>query len=51
MFRYGIDIRLQQKQSNENGLEGLYKVDIDIPANDWVNITKFYDVLIFNMGH
>jgi len=26
-------------------------VDVDTPSDDWVKITKFYDVLIFNTGH
>lgn len=39
----------QPKESNPN--EGIYRVDVDIPADDWVQITKFYDVLIFNTGH
>ncbi|KAK8913772.1 hypothetical protein KSP39_PZI023440 [Platanthera zijinensis] len=36
---------------NKNVLKGFYKVDVDIPADDWSNITKFYDVLVFNTGH
>ncbi|KAH0463463.1 hypothetical protein IEQ34_008045 [Dendrobium chrysotoxum] len=36
---------------NKDGLKGFYKVDVDIPADDWANITQFYDVLIFNTGH
>lgn len=46
--------RWQPKQSSvgeEEGVEGVYRVDVDIPAVDWANITKFYDVLIFNTGH
>ncbi|KAJ8452917.1 hypothetical protein Cgig2_014680 [Carnegiea gigantea] len=39
----------QPKESNPN--EGIYRVDVDIPGDDWVQITKFYDVLIFNTGH
>ncbi|OAY80283.1 Protein trichome birefringence-like 12 [Ananas comosus] len=35
----------------EDGIRGIYKVDVDVAADDWVNITKFYDVLIFNTGH
>ncbi|XP_022952245.1 protein trichome birefringence-like 12 isoform X1 [Cucurbita moschata] len=31
--------------------EGVYRVDVDIPADDWANITNFYDVLVFNTGH
>ncbi|KAI4375914.1 hypothetical protein MLD38_013729 [Melastoma candidum] len=31
--------------------DGFYRVDVDIPADDWANISKFYDVLIFNTGH
>ncbi|XP_058069531.1 protein trichome birefringence-like 12 [Magnolia sinica] len=37
--------------SGQDGLKGIYRVDVDIPADDWVNITKFYDVLVFNTGH
>lgn len=36
---------------DKDGVNGIYRVDIDVPADDWVNITKFYDVLIFNTGH
>ncbi|XP_038684406.1 protein trichome birefringence-like 12 isoform X1 [Tripterygium wilfordii] len=35
----------------EDGLRGVYRVDVDVPADDWVNITNFYDVLVFNTGH
>uniref|UniRef100_A0A7I4FQ62 Trichome birefringence-like N-terminal domain-containing protein n=1 Tax=Physcomitrium patens TaxID=3218 RepID=A0A7I4FQ62_PHYPA len=28
-----------------------FRVDIDIPADDWSNVTQFYDVLVFNTGH
>lgn len=35
----------------KDGTKGMYRVDVDIPADDWVNATKFYDVLIFNTGH
>nr|CAD1840781.1 unnamed protein product [Ananas comosus var. bracteatus] len=35
----------------KDGIRGIYKVDVDVAADDWVNITKFYDVLIFNTGH
>ncbi|KAF6176395.1 hypothetical protein GIB67_010843 [Kingdonia uniflora] len=37
--------------SNQGGLAGIYRVDIDIPADDWMEVTKFYDVLVFNTGH
>lgn len=49
-----IEKRWQPKQStvgNQDGLKGIYRVDVDIPADDWVNITDFYDVLVFNTGH
>ncbi|GFY80336.1 trichome birefringence-like protein [Actinidia rufa] len=44
----------QPKEStvpNRDGLEGIYRVDVDIPANDWADIIGFYDVLVFNTGH
>ncbi|KAJ0963850.1 hypothetical protein J5N97_028972 [Dioscorea zingiberensis] len=34
-----------------DGLKGIHIVDVDVPADDWVNVTKFYDVLVFNTGH
>ncbi|KAH7692039.1 PC-Esterase protein [Dioscorea alata] len=34
-----------------DGLKGIYRVDVDVPADDWVNVTNFYDVLVFNTGH
>ncbi|KAL9681658.1 hypothetical protein QQ045_013445 [Rhodiola kirilowii] len=44
----------QPKQPEDivrDGLKGINRVDIDIPADDWTNIANFYDVLIFNTGH
>ncbi|KMT00956.1 hypothetical protein BVRB_9g222210 [Beta vulgaris subsp. vulgaris] len=41
----------QPNQSDQDGVKGIYRVDVDIPADDWVQITKFYDVLVFNTGH
>ncbi|XP_052207956.1 protein trichome birefringence-like 12 [Diospyros lotus] len=37
--------------SDQDGLKGIFRVDVDIPADDWANITDFYDVLVFNTGH
>ncbi|KAJ8769016.1 hypothetical protein K2173_024011 [Erythroxylum novogranatense] len=34
-----------------SGLKGIYRVDVDIPADDWATVTDFYDVIIFNTGH
>jgi hypothetical protein len=34
-----------------DGPKGIYRVDVDIPAEDWATITDYYDVLIFNTGH
>ncbi|XP_077234019.1 trichome birefringence-like protein (DUF828) isoform X2 [Tasmannia lanceolata] len=39
------------KFSDRDRLKGTYKVDVDVPADDWINATKFYDVLVFNTGH
>ncbi|KAJ7296237.1 hypothetical protein O6H91_Y135700 [Diphasiastrum complanatum] len=36
---------------DELGVEKAFRIDVDIPASSWVNVTKFYDVLIFNTGH
>ncbi|KAG8645786.1 protein trichome birefringence-like 12 [Manihot esculenta] len=43
----------QPKQSvlANDGLKGTYRVDVDIPADEWATINDFYDVLIFNTGH
>ncbi|XP_042005270.1 protein trichome birefringence-like 12 [Salvia splendens] len=37
--------------SGQDGVKGIYRVDVDIPADDWANISDFYDVLVFNTGH
>lgn len=37
--------------ADEHRHDGFYRVDVDIPADDWANISEFYDVLIFNTGH
>ncbi|KAM7459797.1 hypothetical protein LguiA_036217 [Lonicera macranthoides] len=44
----------QPKESthpDQDGLRGIHRVDVDIPADDWADITNFYDVLVFNTGH
>ncbi|XP_027347421.1 protein trichome birefringence-like 12 isoform X2 [Abrus precatorius] len=44
----------QSKQSEvgrQDGSEGFYRVDVDVPADDWDKISGFYDVLVFNTGH
>ncbi|KAK6916232.1 PC-Esterase, partial [Dillenia turbinata] len=40
----------QSAVSAQEGQKGNYRVDADIPADEWVNITNFC-VLIFNTGH
>lgn len=42
---------VENSELRKDGIKGTYRVDVDIPADDWVNVTKFYDVLIFNTGH
>ncbi|XP_008667935.1 putative DUF231 domain containing family protein isoform X1 [Zea mays] len=42
---------VENSEVRKDGIKGTYRVDVDIPANDWINVTKFYDVLIFNTGH
>ncbi|KAL5845925.1 hypothetical protein ACOSQ3_009449 [Xanthoceras sorbifolium] len=37
--------------NDHDGFNGTYRVDVDIPAVDWSNISDFYDVLVFNTGH
>ncbi|KAF5195949.1 trichome birefringence-like [Thalictrum thalictroides] len=39
------------KSSSDRELNGVYRVDVDTPAEDWVEVTKFYNVLVFNTGH
>ncbi|KAL9329218.1 hypothetical protein ACSQ67_004221 [Phaseolus vulgaris] len=41
----------QAKAGIQDGSEGFYRVDVDIPADDWAKIAGFYDVLVFNTGH
>ncbi|MED6169522.1 Protein trichome birefringence-like 12 [Stylosanthes scabra] len=44
----------QPKQSEawvEDVLQGIYRVDVDVPSDDWSKIAGFYDVLVFNTGH
>lgn len=41
----------QLDDSNQDGLKGRYRVDVDIPADDWAHIGAFYNVLVFNTGH
>ncbi|GLJ30182.1 hypothetical protein SUGI_0596980 [Cryptomeria japonica] len=33
------------------GVKGINRVDVDIPADDWINVTNYYDIFIFNTGH
>ncbi|TKW38405.2 hypothetical protein SEVIR_1G111900v4 [Setaria viridis] len=39
------------EEVEKDGRKGIYRVDVDIPADEWINVTKFYDVLIVNTGH
>ncbi|KAL0335018.1 UNVERIFIED_CONTAM: protein trichome birefringence-like 12 [Sesamum radiatum] len=41
----------QHELAGKNGVKGIYRVDIDIPADDWANVADFYSVLVFNTGH
>ncbi|KAJ7968348.1 Protein trichome birefringence-like [Quillaja saponaria] len=44
----------QQKEpehGDQDGLKGRYRVDVDVPADEWTSISDFYDVLVFNTGH
>ncbi|BAT73872.1 hypothetical protein VIGAN_01142200 [Vigna angularis var. angularis] len=41
----------QAKGGMQDGSEGFYRVDVDVPADDWAKIAGFYDVLVFNTGH
>ncbi|KAL0422466.1 UNVERIFIED_CONTAM: protein trichome birefringence-like 12 [Sesamum latifolium] len=41
----------QPELAGQNGVKGIYRVDVDIPADDWANIADFYSVLVFNTGH
>ncbi|PKI33719.1 hypothetical protein CRG98_045881 [Punica granatum] len=41
----------QSAHAGEVKAKGVYRVDVDIPADDWAHIDNFYDVLIFNTGH
>lgn len=54
MWSLLIKQRWQPKQSEagiEDGSEGVYRVDVDVPADEWAKIAGFYDVLVFNTGH
>ncbi|XP_039056819.1 protein trichome birefringence-like 12 [Hibiscus syriacus] len=41
----------QSAVSAQDGLKGVYRVDVDIVADEWNRMTDFYDVLVFNTGH
>ncbi|CAL2278230.1 unnamed protein product [Prunus armeniaca] len=41
----------QPARGDQDGVKGIYRVDVDIPADDWANVADFYDVLVFNTGH
>lgn len=38
-------------QLEKLGYQRGYRVNVDVPASDWINVTGFYDVVIFNSGH
>ncbi|XP_073270896.1 protein trichome birefringence-like 12 isoform X2 [Primulina huaijiensis] len=50
LAKYGWQTK-QPELSGQDGMEGMYRVDVDVPADDWANIAEFYDVLVFNTGH
>ncbi|EPS74615.1 hypothetical protein M569_00140, partial [Genlisea aurea] len=39
------------KRSARKDVKGIYRVDVDFPADDWAHIAGFYSVVIFNTGH
>ncbi|KAB2046026.1 hypothetical protein ERO13_D01G169500v2 [Gossypium hirsutum] len=41
----------QSVVSDEDELKGIYRVDVDILADEWSSIADFYHVLVFNTGH
>ncbi|KAI3994738.1 hypothetical protein MKX01_002354 [Papaver californicum] len=43
----------QLDQSKYPGLKGVYRVDVDVdvPSDKWIDVTQFYDILVFNTGH
>lgn len=46
--------QLQEKPPEVSGLDDakqIYRVDVDVPADEWARIADFYDVLVFNTGH
>lgn len=54
MWKLLIKQRWQPKQSEagiQDGSEGIHRVDVDVPADEWAKIAGFYDVLLFNTGH
>lgn len=41
-----------EEADGDGGVKGTYyRVDVDVPADEWINVTSFYDVLVFNSGH
>ncbi|CAN6458836.1 unnamed protein product [Victoria cruziana] len=51
LARYEWQSSSTSNPSVQDGLTGFYKVDVDAPADDWINVPMFYDVLVFNTGH
>ncbi|EXB51454.1 hypothetical protein L484_010434 [Morus notabilis] len=41
----------QPSDFSQDGLKGIYRVDVDTPVDDWAHVADFYDVLVFNTGH
>ncbi|XP_004504875.1 protein trichome birefringence-like 12 isoform X1 [Cicer arietinum] len=41
----------QTEAGKQDGSEGVNRVDVDVPADEWAKIAGFYDVLVFNTGH
>ncbi|WJX46450.1 Protein trichome birefringence-like 12 [Trifolium repens] len=41
----------QSEAGTQDGSEGIHRVDVDVPADEWAKIAGFYDVLLFNTGH
>ncbi|XP_019173036.1 PREDICTED: protein trichome birefringence-like 12 isoform X2 [Ipomoea nil] len=42
---------VQTREPGSSTEKGSYRVDVDVPADDWAHIAGFYDVLVFNTGH
>eukprot|EP00249_Psilotum_nudum_P014477 c24845_g1_i1 orf=89-1504(+) len=48
---YELQPTRTEGHGKQRGLRKGVRVNVDVPASDWISVTDFYDIFVFNTGH